>query len=238
MKTLAKLVAFATVFSAPITIMAHPALAGYSCKGHTATIVGTQGNDTITGRESEGADVIVTLGGDDRIYAGGGDDIVCSQAGDDMVNGMRGKDLIDAGYGNDVVGGGYDSDVLYLGSGSDVYDGDASGSVNHLDTIYGQDGRDKIDTNLDSPMTVYGGKGSDWIRAYSIFSDHIYGGVGVDAINVRDFWYQDGEYLESDRPDTVNAGPEPENTKDSCVVNSNDTVSNCESVETHTDPPF
>ena len=234
MRTWAKFVALATVISAPF-ISAHPASAAYACMGRPATLVGTQAADVIKGIASSGPDVIVTLGGDDTVLAGDGNDIVCSGSGDDTVSGMRGKDAIRAGDGDDAVGGGYNSDVLYLGRGADAYYGDARGSVNHLDIVYGQDGRDQIDTDLDSPMIVHGGSGGDWIRAYSRWSDHVYGGRGADTIDVRDFDYYQGTYVQSDDADTVEAGPQPQNTQDSCVVNINDTVVQCEAVKAHSD---
>ena len=206
-----------------------------SCFGRAATIVGTDGNDRIDGTDSPGADVIVTLGGDDTVLAGGGNDRICTGTGNDGVNGMQGDDLINVGPGDDGAGGGYGSDRIYLGSGNDTYDGDAGGSVNHLDTVWGQAGKDTIDTDLDSPMNVYGGTGDDSIRAFSRWSDTVRGGRGADTINVRDFDYYDGIYTQSDDGDIVRGGRQPEGTTDSCVVNTNDTVSGCEDVETHDD---
>jgi Ca2+-binding RTX toxin-like protein len=238
MRTSTRIVAFATLLPALVVLAAlpsGPASAGYSCMGRAATIVGTPGTDLIHGVDSAGADVIVTLGGDDTVYAGGGRDLVCAGTGDDTVNGMTGSDVIQAGPGDDAVGGGYDSDIVYLGGGADSYYGDAGGSVNHLDTIYGQAGRDRIDTDLDSPMNAYGGRGPDWIRAFSRWSDHVYGGPGADVINVRDFDYYEGTYVQSDDADTVEAGSERAGTRDSCVVNINDTVLQCEAVERHAD---
>jgi Ca2+-binding RTX toxin-like protein len=69
-----------------------------------ATIVGTQGNDTLTG--TSGRDVIAGLGGDDVIDGGGGNDLICGGDGNDRLTGGAGEDVLSGDAGDDVLDGG------------------------------------------------------------------------------------------------------------------------------------
>jgi Ca2+-binding RTX toxin-like protein len=97
-----------------------------TCRGLTATIVGTAQNNVING--TDGADVIVALAGADTVYGKGGDDTIC---------GGDGPDLIDGGDGRDWIDGGASPDDLYGGNGDDFIDGGL-----HNDSIRGDSGRD------------------------------------------------------------------------------------------------
>jgi len=112
-----------------------------TCRGVTATIVGTGGNDVLPG--TGGPDVIVALGGNDRIASKAGRDLVCAGAGRDSVGagsaadrvfagagadrllGRGGPDLLKGSGGDDVLKGGRGSDRLRGGSGIDVCRGGA-----------------------------------------------------------------------------------------------------------------
>jgi Ca2+-binding RTX toxin-like protein len=74
-----------------------------TCLGKPATIVGTDGNDTLTG--TDGNDVIAGLGGDDVITSGGSDewDLICGGDGNDVVIVTGGGGLFD--FGGAVVSG-------------------------------------------------------------------------------------------------------------------------------------
>ena len=107
-----------------------PGPTGPECKGRKPTIVGTEGDDSLTGTEKK--DVIVALGGNDTIFGLGGNDVICGFPGDDTVRGSAGVDLIRGASGNDVlkggssndsVGGGLGRDRLGGGLGSDVLNG-------------------------------------------------------------------------------------------------------------------
>jgi hypothetical protein len=75
-----------------------------TCNGHTATIVGTNGNDHIIG--TTGRDVIAGLGGDDVILGLGGNDIICGGGGNDVLNAMGGAGhVLNGGPGNDLCVG-------------------------------------------------------------------------------------------------------------------------------------
>jgi len=87
------------------------------CKGKIATIVGTEGNDSLEGTDD--ADVIVALGGDDEVIGGGGNDRICGKGGNDDLRGNGGKDKLRGGGGNDDVSGGGGNDVVGGGAGKD-----------------------------------------------------------------------------------------------------------------------
>jgi Ca2+-binding RTX toxin-like protein len=137
----------------------------FSCMGLTATIVGTEKDDVISG--TSGADVIVGLRGNDIINGLGGDDVICGGLGLDRINGDEGSDrllggnendAIDGGDGNDFLWGGTGWDALTGGLGNDILRGGigndrlAGGDGN--DTLFGQDGTDKLDGGAGSNLLV------------------------------------------------------------------------------------
>jgi sugar lactone lactonase YvrE len=69
------------------------------CRGRFPTVVGTTGRDKLKG--SRFADVISTLGGNDKVNAGNGKDIVCGGKGKDKLKGGKGKDKLKGGPGKD-----------------------------------------------------------------------------------------------------------------------------------------
>src|SRR2546430_753549 len=74
----------ALVVASVLVIGASASTSWPSCLGEPATIVGTDGNDTING--TSGNDTIAGLGGGD--YLGGG-------TGDDKIDGGTGRDWVD-----------------------------------------------------------------------------------------------------------------------------------------------
>lgn len=138
------------------------------CRGMTATIVGTDGNDVING--TPGNDVIHGLGGNDIIFGKGGDDIICGGDGGDNLIGGDGNDRLDGGDGDDWLDGDNDDDELYGGAGDDHLSG---GYGN--DRLYGDDGNDWLYGENDDD-TLYGGVGDD----------HLEGGYGKDRLDGGD----------------------------------------------------
>ncbi len=114
-----------------------PGSVGVRCAGLAATIVGTEGNDRITG--TDGADVIHALGGNDRIAGLGGDDVLCGGKGRDTITGGAGGDVVLAGGGADVIGGRSGNDTIVGGAGADRIVGDGG-----RDGCTGGKGRDRI----------------------------------------------------------------------------------------------
>ena len=78
------------------------------CSGRPATILGTNGKDTITGTSKN--DVIVAFGGSDTVTGAAGQDRLCGGGGDDTLNGGPGDDRLDGEAGSDTcrAGGGRD----------------------------------------------------------------------------------------------------------------------------------
>jgi Ca2+-binding RTX toxin-like protein len=75
-----------------------------TCKGKTATIVGSTKKDKLKG--SKFKDVIATLGGNDKVNAKGGGDIVCGGKGKDKLKGGKGRDKLFGQAGKDKLNGG------------------------------------------------------------------------------------------------------------------------------------
>jgi hypothetical protein len=98
--------------------------ASATCFGHTATIVGTRGNDHLVGTPAR--DVIVAGGGRDHVFARGGNDLVCGGRGPDELYLGQGADKARSDRGNDRVEGDDGQDFLDGGEGSDRLDGGAS----------------------------------------------------------------------------------------------------------------
>lgn len=72
-----------------LLLPAQAALAGASCFGSHATIVGTSGSDDLVGTAAR--DVIFAGGGADTIHALKGNDVVCAGRGDDLILGGSGS---------------------------------------------------------------------------------------------------------------------------------------------------
>jgi hypothetical protein len=89
-----------------------------TCRGRTATLVGTVGGDAITG--TPGRDVIAALAGDDVVKALGGSDVICAGQGKDVASGGGGKDTIQGEDGKDRLTGGEGNDDLSGGKGRDT----------------------------------------------------------------------------------------------------------------------
>jgi Ca2+-binding RTX toxin-like protein len=80
--------------------------------GQIMTLLGGQGNDSITG--SAGDDIIIGNSGNDIIKGGGGDDIIYGGGGNDIIDGGDGNDTIYGGAGNDIITGGAGADRFVL----------------------------------------------------------------------------------------------------------------------------
>ncbi|HEX6115683.1 MAG TPA: hypothetical protein VFY99_01195 [Solirubrobacterales bacterium] len=102
------------------------------CAGKAADIVGTAGDDVLTGTDRadvivafDGADTIVGLDGRDVVCAGTGDDVVKLGGAGDIGKGGGGNDRLRGSSGNDVLAGNSGDDSLGGGAGNDVLRGGA-----------------------------------------------------------------------------------------------------------------
>jgi VCBS repeat-containing protein len=147
------------------------------CAGRPATLVGTAGDDMLTG--TAGADVFIARAGDDTIDGLGGDDVVCARAGRDTIRGGAGDDTIRGGAGADGLGG---------NRGNDTIRGDGQ-----ADTIRGHSGNDVL-TGGAADDVVRGGAGEDTVRGRTGVDrinagpghDQLYGGSGRDQLFAGD----------------------------------------------------
>jgi RTX calcium-binding nonapeptide repeat (4 copies) len=89
-----------------------------TCKGQSATIVGTDRNDVRSG--TPGRDVIVGQGGNDTLFGLAGDDVICGGAGKDKLNGGPGNDSLLGQSGKDKLKGGGGADLCKGGKGKDT----------------------------------------------------------------------------------------------------------------------
>jgi hypothetical protein len=120
------------------------------------TILGFDGNDTITGTNfddviegGEGNNTITALNGNNTITSGAGNDTITagpegnntitSGAGDDTITGANGNDFIDAGAGNDTATGGLGSDTIEGGDGNDTLSAAPDGNDSVTDVGDGND---------------------------------------------------------------------------------------------------
>jgi predicted secreted protein len=121
-----------------------PRATDHSCFGQSATIVGTDEDDTLEG--TPGDDVIWAGPGNDVVHGRGGNDIICLGTGADEARGGKGRDRIFGHAGADVIYGGPLRDILVGGRGDD--------------TLFGNRGRDVLrgGVGIDSGN---GGPGTD-----------------------------------------------------------------------------
>jgi Ca2+-binding RTX toxin-like protein len=197
-------------------------LAGDTCRGREATIVGTARDDRITG--TAGPDVIVGGDGDDRIRGLGGDDVVCGGAGADHLFGGGGDDELHGELDARRSRGGdryvWRGDTLAGGPGADLLDGgidDAHPSDEAGDTIsfahaahgvvvdlaHGRvrgEGGDELEGSV---RHVEGSTHDDRIRGDETGND-LRGGAGADRLEGRG---GDDDLRGSDGADLLDGGP-------------------------------
>ena len=199
------------------------------CFGREATIVGTTGSDQYPDAVfgTTASDVIHALAGDDNVYAVAldadpnqevGDDFVCAGPGhDDPVDGGGGDDHIAGGTGSDSLFGNEGNDTILGGYGNDEIESHAG-----RDVVDGGPGRDELCASK-GPDVIRGADGNDTIGACgdpSTGVDRYFGGPGDDVIYSTDVPAQTSA-------DVSNAG----SGNDTCVIDPEDTATNCETVE-------
>ena len=198
------------------------------CSGKLATIVGTDGDDTLVG--TPGRDVIVGLRGNDWIFGGEGDDVLCGDRGHDLLRGGAGDDVLYGDRGRDRLRGGSDADSLYGGPSNDLIDGGPGDDYLQGNPRPDEEGfagpaaADRLafsiaprgvtvdleagtatghgkDVLADQTWWVYGSRYGDHVSG-SGRMERLYGGNGADVIDGgggRDCLWGDGDDQASDR---------------------------------------
>ncbi len=174
-RTTMRRILLAGVFVAgPLALPALPAQGAVSCDGRPATIVGTEGPDSITG--TDGNDVIVALAGNDRVSGGPGADVVCLGAGNDALNGGAGNDVSVA----EAVADGNDS--FAGGSGNDTarYAARTVAVAVSLDDVPDDGSGDEADNNHGDVENIVGGQATNTLRGSA--ADNILVGAGAGDV--------------------------------------------------------
>ncbi len=94
---------------------------GYECFYSIENIVGSRGNDYMSGDSLN--NVLSGNFGDDQIYGRDGNDTLKGDAGNDKLYGGNGNDTLDGGIGNDLLYGDSGNDTIYGSAGTDFIDG-------------------------------------------------------------------------------------------------------------------
>ena len=226
----------ALVLAAGLVPMPATAETTYTCFGEPATVVGTPGDDELSG------DVVVGLAGVDDL----GGRLVCGgKDGDWYLSGIK----VDGGPGDDqeiqLIGlgdlaigpaiGGPGNDrfldnnwaqedqpfqVWRGGPGNDRF----TGAGGDKDVFYGGAGSDSTgggEPNWPDTLRQYGGEDDDFLGG-GIGRDRIYGGPGNDTLDAtRHLWRVDTTIA-----DFIDGG----DGFDTCILNVGDRAVNCEDV--------
>ena len=182
---------------ATLGAIAPQAVAGVTCLGRRATIIGSSGSDTITGTSR--ADVIVGRGGADSIAGRGGNDRICAGPDQDLLLGGPGSDRMDAGSGLDTISFYRSDNAVRANLGTGRASGEGSDRFSNAEALEGT--RRKNDELIGSGRTdfffTWGGydsvvgKGSgDLVFDFS-GNDSFNGGSGNDLVSYF-FFVQSG----------------------------------------------
>ncbi|MBV9953277.1 MAG: hypothetical protein JO291_15085 [Acidimicrobiia bacterium] len=194
----------------PLTTSGPASAAPVSCLGQIATIVGTNGNDTLDG--TAGPDVIAGLDGNDVIRGFGGNDVLCGGEGTNALDGGADADLMEGGHGDDSFSGSDGEDqVTYkdssfavvadlslrqgTGDGNDVFSSveDLTGSYwndyvigdGGSNRLAGLGGNDFISGNAGDDQLLDGGTSPTEVNQFigGTGYDILYGGPTEDVAN-------------------------------------------------------
>lgn len=206
MRKLITATAIGAVASLPFTWSVSSHAVTPTCFGKPATIVGTEGPDTLVGQGGV-SDVIYAAGGNDYISGGEfyGDedvpgnapDLLCGGPGADHVSGSPGNDKLNGGDGDDRVDGANGADLEQGNVGNDrigqgsFADADSASDISKggegndvinggwgQDKLYGDAGADNLyDNECDGPTLLDGGSGNDYLESWSSSFEGWHGNV-------------------------------------------------------------
>ncbi len=136
------------------------------------TVIGGDGNDSITGSSSN--NVLIGGGGNDTLIGGGGNDTLSGGGGKDLLNGGAGDDVFRGGKGSDTADYSDRSDDVLVFLNDQPDDGHGAEKDNVLSDVenaIGGSGNDSLIGNLKGNALV--GNGGN---------DHISGNTGTDVL--------------------------------------------------------
>jgi Ca2+-binding RTX toxin-like protein len=106
-------------------------------------IIGSLGDDTISGGGTIVGDTLTGGSGNDSISGNSGADTLSGGVGNDEVIGNAGNDIINGGSGNDILNGGAGTDTIEGDAGVDIITGGAGNDVFKYDVISDSSGNTK-----------------------------------------------------------------------------------------------
>ena len=130
-------------------------LKNFTITGGTVSdqIIGSGGNDVISGGGTTTGDTLTGGGGNDTVTGNAGADTLNGGAGNDSVTGNAGADIINGGAGNDIISGGDGVDTIEGDAGADSITTGAGKDNIFYDTISDSSGNTK-DTITDFTQSI------------------------------------------------------------------------------------
>ena len=155
-----------------------------------ATIIGTSGNDVLTGiidLEIDLPDIINGLAGNDFLTGLQTNDTLNGGSGNDTLNGGSGNDTLDGGAGNDTLNGGAGNDTLNGGSGNDTMNGGDGNDTYIVDNV-GDVVKESVDSTLggtadrvSSSVTYSLAPGTAGLQGFGIENLTLIGSANISA---------------------------------------------------------
>ena len=171
----------------------------FTITGGTASdqIIGSAGDDTISGGGTLTGDTLTGGSGNDSITGNSGADTINGGAGNDVGNGGAGNDIINGAAGNDTLDGGDGTDTIEGDAGADNLTGGAGNDIFKFDTITDSSGNTK-DTITDFKQSTLNATTGAQITNGDSISLVVTSGAVADG-NTTSF-------ILSDKGDVANAG--------------------------------
>jgi Ca2+-binding RTX toxin-like protein len=159
-------------------------------------IIGSGGNDNISGGGTTLGDTLTGGGGNDTISGNAGADTLAGGTGNDDVTGNSGADIINGGAGNDILSGGDGIDTIEGDAGNDTITTGAGKDIIFYDTIGDSAGNAK-DTITDFTQSTLNATTGAQITAGDSISIKINAALANGQLT---------NFVLSDKGDVANAG--------------------------------
>ena len=173
-------------------------LKSFTITGGTVSdqIVGSGGNDVISGGGTTTGDTLTGGGGNDTLTGNAGADTLSGGTGNDSITGNAGADIINGGAGNDIISGGDGVDTIEGDGGADNITTGAGKDIIFYDTISDSSGNTK-DTITDFTQSVLNASTGAQITAGDSIKIKINSNVANGQLT---------NFVLSDKGDVANAG--------------------------------